>query len=110
MRVEVHGEGAGNGFAAAARRAATQALAGHAGTVERVRVSTEAGDGAQVLCRFEVRGLRAWQVIVEEVDPDAHQALERAACRAAVDVAHTLERVGRTWTSGPQPWPSTRAS
>ena len=109
MRVEVRSEGAGDGFVADARRRVAQALAGNAGAVERVRVCAQAGGDSQVLCRFEVQGLRAWRVIVEEVDADARQALERAASRVAINVGHTLERVQRTACRGPQPWPATRA-
>jgi len=110
MRVEVRSEGAGDGFAEHARRLACAALAGNAGKVDRVKGSAEAGEDGLVLCRFEVQGLRAWRVIVEEVDADPRQALERAASRAAMNVGHTLERVQRTSCRGPQPWPSTRAS
>lgn len=110
MRVEVHSEGAGAGFATDARRIVARALSGNAGMVDRVRVCAEAGEDAQVLCRFEVQGLRPWRVIVEEVDPDARQALERAASRAAINVGQTLERLLRTTCRGPQPWPATRLS
>jgi len=111
MRVDVRcSEATAGGFSETVRERVARTLGAHAGRIHRVQVELErASEDAQALCHIDVRGDRAWRVIIEEVDADPAAALDRATDRASISVAQTLERLLRTRSSGPWPWPSSRA-
>lgn len=112
MRVDVRcGRATAGGFAETVREQVSRSLEGHSQRIFRVQVDVERDAVDQeALCHIDVRGDRAWRVIVEEVDPDPVAALARATERATISVAQTLERVQRTRSQGPWPWPAGRVS